>query len=234
MSYRHRCLSEADSLSCRQRTGGELHESVNADQVDLTGFFHYMQEPGTASDNASVSRIFTQIGVNDKMLSFVLKNREVAAFIRSRYQPTPIALGSLLKLPIDSFGFQWATFMRQHQLNPHFFQNLQEHDDRSYLINRLHDTHDMWHVLLGFDISEAGEAGMNAFTYAQSGSPTTCMLMAAKLVRAIGGDEQIRQLMMYNISRGYQLGIQAQPFLAVAWEEHWTTPIQQLRQLVGV
>ena len=60
------------------------------------------------------------------------------------------------------------------------------------------------------------------------------MLMAAKLVRAIGGDEQIRQLMMYNISRGYQLGIQAQPFLAVAWEEHWTTPIQQLRQLVGV
>lgn len=211
-----------------------MKETWNADQLDLTGFIHYMQEPGTASDNASISRVFTQIGVNDRMLNFVMSNSEVAAFIRSRYQPTPIALESLLKLPFESFGHQWAAFMQQHQLNPHFFQNLQEHDDRSYLINRLHDTHDMWHVLLGFDTSEAGEAGMNAFTYAQSGSPTTCMLMAAKLVRAIDGDEQKRQQMMHNIAKGYQLGIQAQPFLAVAWEDHWNIPLQQLQRQVGV
>lgn len=211
-----------------------MHETWDADQLDLTGFIHYMHEPGTASDNASISRVFTQIGVNDKMLAFVMSNPQLAAFIRSRYQPVPIELELLLELPLESFGHQWAAFMQQHHLNPHFFQNLQEHDDRSYLINRLHDTHDMWHVLLDFDTSEAGEAGMNAFTYAQSGSPTTCMLMAAKLVRAIGGDEQTRRQMMHNIARGYQLGIQARPFLAVPWEDHWNTPLQQLKQLVGV
>ena len=211
-----------------------MHETWNTDQLDLTGFIHYMQEPGTASDNASISRVFTQIGVNDKMLAFVMGQHDVAAFIQSRYQPKPIELDALLSLPAESFGHQWAAFMLEHQLNPHFFENLQEHDDRSYLINRLHDTHDMWHVLLGFDTSEAGEAGMNAFTYAQSGSPTTCMLMAAKLVRAIGADEQTRQQMMQNIARGYQLGMQARSFLAVAWEDHWETPLQQLRQQVGV
>ena len=211
-----------------------MHEKLNTDGIDLSGFLHYMKEPGTASDNASISKVFTQLGVNDMMLEYVMNIIPVANFIRSRYQATPIDLNTLLALPSDSFGHQWATFMQANHLNPHFFQNLQEHDDRSYLINRLHDTHDMWHIILDFDTSEAGEAGMNAFTYAQSGSPTTCMLMAAKLVRAVGGSDENRIKMMNNICRGYQLGMTAQPFLAIAWEENWSTKLSDLRKLAGI
>lgn len=211
-----------------------MHEKLNTEGIDLSGFLHYMKEPGTASDNASISKVFTQLGVNDMMLEYVMNIIPVANFIRSRYQATPIDLNTLLALPSDSFGHQWAAFMQANHLNPHFFQNLQEHDDRSYLINRLHDTHDMWHIILNFDTSEAGEAGMNAFTYAQSGSPTTCMLMAAKLVRAIGGSDETRYQMMNNICRGYQLGMTAQPFLAIAWEENWSTKLSDLRKLAGI
>lgn len=211
-----------------------MHEKLNTEGIDLSGFLHYMKEPGTASDNASISKVFTQLGVNDMMLEYVMNISPVAKFVRSRYQAKPVDLNTLLELPPDSFGHQWATFMKANHLNPHFFQNLQEHDDRSYLINRLHDTHDMWHIILNFDTSEAGEAGMNAFTYAQSGSPTTCMLMAAKLVRAIGGSDESRCQMMNNICRGYQLGMTAQPFLAIAWEENWTIKLSELRELAGI
>jgi len=211
-----------------------MHEKLNTEGIDLSGFLHYMKEPGTSSDNASISRVFTQLGVNDMMLEYVMNITPVAKFIRTRYQAKPTDLNTLLELPSDSFGHQWATFMQANHLNPHFFQNLQEHDDRSYLINRLHDTHDMWHIILDFDTSEAGEAGMNAFTYAQSGSPTTCMLMAAKLVRAIGGSDENRCQMMTNICRGYQLGMTAQPFLAIAWEENWSTKLSDLRKLAGI
>ena len=211
-----------------------MHEKLNTEGIDLSGFLHYMKEPGTSSDNASISRVFTQLGVNDMMLEYVMNITPVAKFIRTRYQAKPTDLNTLLELHPDSFGHQWATFMQANHLNPHFFQNLQEHDDRSYLINRLHDTHDMWHIILDFDTSEAGEAGMNAFTYAQSGSPTTCMLMAAKLVRAIGGSDESRCQMMNNICRGYQLGMTAQPFLAIAWEENWSTKLSDLRTLAGI
>lgn len=211
-----------------------MHEELNTEGIDLSGFLHYMKEPGTSSDNASISRVFTQLGVNDMMLEYVMNIIPVANFIRTRYQAKPTDLNTLLALPSESFGHQWATFMQANHLNPHFFENLQEHDDRSYLINRLHDTHDMWHIILDFDTSEAGEAGMNAFTYAQSGSPTTCMLMVAKLVRAIGGSDENRFQMMTNICRGYQLGMTAQPFLAIAWEENWTTKLSDLRKLAGI
>ena len=211
-----------------------MHEKLNTEGIDWSGFNHYLKEPGTSTDNASVSRIFTQLGVNDLMLEYVMNITPVAEFIRTRYQAKPIDLSTLLALPPDSFGHQWATLMQANHLNPHFFQNLQEHDDRAYLINRLHDTHDMWHVVLDFDTSEAGEAGMNAFTYAQSGSPTTCMLMAAKLVRAVGGSDETRIKMMNNICRGYQLGMTAHPFLAIAWEENWSTKLSDLRTLAGI
>ena len=211
-----------------------MHEKLNTEGIDWSGFNHYLKEPGTSTDNASVSRIFTQLGINDLMLEYVMNNTPVAEFIRTRYQAKPIDLSTLLALPPDSFGHQWANLMQANHLNPHFFQNLQEHDDRAYLINRLHDTHDMWHVILDFDTSEAGEAGMNAFTYAQSGSPTTCMLMAAKLVRAVGGSDENRIKMMNNICRGYQLGMTAQPFLAIAWEENWSTKLSDLRKLAGI
>lgn len=211
-----------------------MHQELNTEGIDFSGFLHYMKEPGTSSDNASISRVFTQLGVNDMMLEYVMNIIPVANFIRTRYQAKPTDLNTLLALPSESFGHQWATFMQANHLNPHFFENLQEHDDRSYLINRLHDTHDMWHIILDFDTSEAGEAGMNAFTYAQSGSPTTCMLMAAKLVRAIGGSDENRFQMMTNICRGYQLGMTAQPFLAIAWEENWTTKLSDLRKLAGI
>lgn len=211
-----------------------MQEAWNPKDLDLTGFFHYMKEPGTASDNASISKVFTQLGVNDQMLELALARPGVREFIDQRYQPQPIALDVLLAMQEDSFGHAWACFMQSNNLNPRFFQNLGEHDERSYLINRLHDTHDMWHVLLGFDTSEAGESGMNAFTYAQVGSPTTCMLMAAKLVRAIAGPEQTRFQMMKNISRGYQLGMRLSPFVAIAWEENWSEPLSLLRSRVGL
>ena len=209
-------------------------EDWSLKDIDMTGFFHYMAQPGTSTDNASVSKIFSKLGVNDAMLTKVMDNQKVRDFIRRRYQPKPTSLSELKKLPSHTLGYQWADLLEKNHLQAKFFVNEDHDDDRTYLINRLHDTHDIWHIVLGFDTSEPGESGMNAFTYAQAYSPTTCLLMAAKLVRAIQMDEKQRRTMMANIARGYRLGLSLEPFLAVAWEEHWDQPVQLLRQQVGL
>ena len=211
-----------------------MQEAWDLRELDLTGFFHYMEQPGTASNNASVSKIFTQLGVNDQMLVNIFKNPEAKALVCSRYQPIAVELDDLLALPEISFGHQWAAFMQMNRLNPNFFINDGGNDDRTYLINRLHNTHDIWHVILNFDTSEAGEAGMNAFTYAQCYSPTACMLMAAKLVRAINKPEEERQKMMSNIANGYQLGQELKAFITIKWEEKWHLPLKELRREVGI
>ena len=182
----------------------------------MTGFFHYMEKTGTSTDNASISKIFSQLGVNDVMLEKVMDNPKANEFIRSRYRPKQPNIPELMQLPSETLGYQWADLLETNHLEPKFFVNENRDDDITFLINRLHDTHDIWRIILGFDTSEPGEAGMNAFTYAQAFSPTTCMLMAAKLVRAIQMDDAHRHRMMHNISRGYRLGLALEPFLAVA------------------
>ncbi|MFL0769585.1 MAG: Coq4 family protein [Prochlorococcus sp.] len=209
-------------------------ETWDDSNLDLSGFFHYMKQPGTSTDNASVSKIFTQLGINDAMLEKIMDHDDVRKFIKSRYKPKPNSLESLHSLPPETLGYQWANLLIQNNLSPSFFVNEDHGDDRTYLINRLHDTHDIWHIILGFDTSEADESGMNAFTYAQAYSPTTCMLMAAKLVRAISDSDSVRQKMMYNISRGYRLGLSLKPFLSVAWEESWHISVRELRLSVGL
>jgi ubiquinone biosynthesis protein COQ4 len=37
-----------------------------------------------------------------------------------------------------------------------------------------------------------------------------------------------------NISTGYRLGCQAQPFLAQKWEHHWEKPLNQWRTELGI
>ena len=52
-------------------------ESWSVKDIDMTGFFHYMEQPGTSTDNASVSKIFSKLGVNDIMLDKVMKNLDM-------------------------------------------------------------------------------------------------------------------------------------------------------------
>jgi ubiquinone biosynthesis protein Coq4 len=75
---------------------------------------------------------------------------------------------------------------------------------------------------------------MNAFSYAQCFSPTTCLLMAAKLVRAINGPENVRIEMMNNIVKGYQFGQEAYSLIAIALEEYWEAPLCALRLKWGI
>jgi ubiquinone biosynthesis protein Coq4 len=38
-------------------------------------------------------------------------------------------------------------------------------DDTSYLLLRLRQTHDLWHVVTGFSTNVPGELGLKAFVY---------------------------------------------------------------------
>jgi ubiquinone biosynthesis protein Coq4 len=197
---------------------------------DLRGFVNYLRCPGNADDNAAISRFFSELGTHEQMLERILSDPATADLVERRYQPPPVTLAELEALPPGTLGRTYADFIESHHFNPHFFHHEVMDDAMAYVINRLRDTHDIWHVVLGFDASEAGESGMNAFTFTQSGNPSTCLLMAAKLIRSIPQSAAERERVIGRIVRGFTLGMAAPPFLAEPWEEHWATPLEELRR----
>lgn len=210
------------------------HSSVQ-DLEDLVGFVRYMEGPGNASDNASISRFFQKRGVQDQMLEGILENEANCSLIRSRYHPsTEWSVQQLKDLPIGTLGRNYSEFLDEHHFNPHFFHGVQGDGDMPYVLNRLRSTHDIWHVVLGFDATEAGECGMNAFTFTQCSTPTTCMLMAAKMIRSIAHSCSDRHDLLKAISDGINLGLAADSFLAVQWEDNWEIPLHKLRETLKI
>ncbi len=82
------------------------------------------------------------------------------------YYPT-IDLSELIQLPPGTFGHEYASYMQRNQLQPiNVSPKLTEIPQNNVFALRYAVTHDIFHVLLGFDTSYAG-IGVLAFAVAQ-------------------------------------------------------------------
>ncbi|MBH8552614.1 winged helix-turn-helix domain-containing protein [Nostocaceae cyanobacterium CENA357] len=74
-------------------------------------------------------------------------------------------------------------------------------------------THDIWHIITGFDTSEIGEIGLQAFYLAQLQLPLASLLIANALIAMTLWRPQFLSPLLMAISRGWEMGNNA---------KHWT------------
>lgn len=138
---------------------------------------------------------------------------------------------ALRKLPADTLGGAYVRFLDDNGLDPDLFQAPPGLPAApAYVTQRMRQTHDIWHVVTGYDPSLAGEIPLLAFIYAQTGAPAMGLLAAVGAVR--------HSLELGNIFgrvwRGYQGGKRAAFLGNVAWESMWELPLSEVRQRLGV
>lgn len=150
------------------------------------------------------------------------------------YHP-PIDLKVLVNLPSQSFGYVYARHMLDHQLQPfNISPGLSSVALRNTFALRYAVTHDMFHVLLGFDTSYAGEIGVLAFAVAQAYSPQqTLGLRLANTIYPWLAPEQRVQIAAAQ-QRGFELGQTAKMLLGIRLEEYWSLPIADLRSMLNL
>lgn len=144
-----------------------------------------------------------------------------------------IDLEALAALPEGTLGRAYATFMKSHGLTPDVFDGSPEdvRDERAaYVIQRMRQTHDLWHVVTNCETDPAGEVALQAFTYAQVRAPSSGLLAllgtlkSLRYTRAVGPDAL----------ELYRMGAAAKPLPVFPWEDHWATPLTEVRRLLGL
>ncbi len=150
-----------------------------------------------------------------------------AALIHERYSPPVHDLDQLLAYPQGSLGYCYATAMQQQGLNPNLHVGMTAGCDASYVELRLSQTHDIWHLITGFDTSFAGEIGLQAFHLAQLPYPLATMLVANSLMSTTLLSPEELPALLKAITQGLQMGKAAQPLFAQKWEEGWEKPLTQ-------
>ena len=145
------------------------------------------------------------------------------------YHPT-IDLDALSQYPSGSFGRAYADHMHANQLQPlSISPDLEDVARRNVFALRYAVTHDIFHVLLGFDTSYAGEIGVLAFAVGQRYSRAQAISLAiARWLYPLLAPQQTQQIAALA-RQGQVLGEQAQLLLAVKFEECWQEPLDSLR-----
>ncbi|HEY5951262.1 MAG TPA: Coq4 family protein [Kofleriaceae bacterium] len=142
-----------------------------------------------------------------------------------------IDLDALAALPADTLGHAYATFMRAHGLTPDVFDGrpADVRDDRAaYVMQRIRQTHDLWHVVTNAETDPAGEVALQAFTYAQMNAPSSGILAALGTLRSLRFTRDV----VRDVRDMYRLGKQAEPLAVFFWEDHWATPLVDVRRML--
>jgi ubiquinone biosynthesis protein COQ4 len=148
---------------------------------------------------------------------------------------------ALRVLPVGSFGRAYVEFMERGNLTA---DGLVEADemvvrddsedvgaDRHFYGDRVRDMHDLWHVLTGYGMDEAGEAANLAFTLAQIPNKGIALIVAAA---AVIGPKDWRLGWQRYLFRAWQRGRRASMLTVADYENLLERPLDEVRRTLGI
>lgn len=194
----------------------------------VRGFIAFANNPNQTEAVFDMADGLRQTDLYQQFLEYAHSQPTVAQIIQERYFASAPDLEQLLNSPQDSLGYHYAAEMKRAGLQPDFYRKLNLEDDYSYIALRMRQTHDVWHVITGFGTDLAGELGLQAFTLAQTRSPLAVTILASSIMYALKSSTPLSPL-VERMQQGWQMGENADPFLAQKWEEHWEKPLAQWR-----
>lgn len=176
------------------------------------------------------------IGLLESELYGIGLNSEVEAKLKNfvGYYPE-INLEQLSQLPEGTLGYEYAHHMKRCGIQPlEISEDLQEEANKNPFALRYIVTHDIFHILLGFDTSYPGEMGVFAFTVGQNYTKMLNIVYPLiLLIFLIIKPTQINKILADN-RRGKVLGKQAKCLLAYRFEENWARQISDIRSELGL
>ncbi|HWN68390.1 MAG TPA: Coq4 family protein [Haliangium sp.] len=141
-----------------------------------------------------------------------------------------VDLQQLKILPAGTLGRVFADHLDANNLDPKDLPSLPAKDDFDYVEAHVYETHDIWHVLTGFDTDVPGELGLQAFSLAHFRTRVPLVLLAAGLLNTLFYRYDERHFRMDAIIAGWEKGKEARSLLGVPWDLYWNKPLAEVRR----
>jgi len=139
-------------------------------------------------------------------------------------------LAVLRALPAGTLGREYAHFLDANGIEPLVVSaEVRERFRTNPYALRYTTTHDLHHVLTGFDTGLAGEAGAAAFNVGQGSAPIgAAMLWVVRIFYAVLSPTQARRV-WHNMRVGLEMGRRAELVIAQPIEAWFEEPLDRVR-----
>ena len=140
----------------------------------------------------------------------------------------------LARLPQGSFGRAYLAFVERENISAAGIRAAAAAGMENklpapldYVSGRMRDTHDLWHVLMGYSGDVLGESALLAFIFAQTHNPGVALIIAMGLLKTSTMPQGAEA--RATILDGFQRGRRAKWLPAVRWEDMLALPLSEVR-----
>jgi len=200
----------------------------------LRGALTLASDPARADATPDIEDGLIPLEATRRAVAYLMAQPGVAEIVAERYLAHPPDLATLVRLPVGTLGRAFADYLAETGFDPNYYRALPITDDTSYLLTRLRQTHDLWHLVTGLGSDVAGELGLQAFCLAQTRLPLPVVLLAGGLLKTLFVEPGQLEVLLDRIAVGYRLGARARPLAAQKWEEDWEKPLDQWRRELNI
>ena len=156
------------------------------------------------------------------------------AALRNRPRLGRVDLERLRHLPAGTLGHAYVQFLDRNGITPESLPAIADASDMDYVLAHFYETHDLWHVLTGFETDPAGELGVQAFLLAQFRAFLPFFVISAVLVNTALYAYADKARRLDAIARGWTLGRSAASIVGVDWNRYFEAPLADVRRQFGL
>lgn len=190
-----------------------------------------------ADSNQTLDIVRAEEIMGQAQLRFLLESgafdtEDGRSLLATRPHLADVDMDAMRALPLGTLGRTWVDFLDRHELSieltrqPTPFTN---DPDAAYVLHRIRQSHDLWHVLLGLGVRGHEEVLVHAFSLAQTGLPTSIFIVALGALKHMVGEGRWSAL-RHGLLAAHRRGKRAVPLVAVHWERHLERDLDEVRR----
>lgn len=178
----------------------------------------------------------SSVGRMRALLPVLEASEEGRAILRERPRGRDIDLARLRALPEGSLGRAYVAHLDRCGLDPRALDVPVTRGEReldNYLLERVRQTHDLWHTVLGLGTAGHEEVLVHAFQWPQLHMPYSALVVGFGTPKHFVLEGRFR-LLRTALADAVRAGREAAPLLAFYWERHLEEPLEGVRAALRV
>ncbi|WP_107667422.1 Coq4 family protein [Cyanothece sp. BG0011] len=184
---------------------------------------------------AKLSEVFSDLDSLKPMATFLKEHSAGKQAFKEYPCLGNIDLNELNKLPKNSLGYCYSNHLKERGLTPLNLEQIPITNDYEFILVHIRDTHDIWHVVTGFDTDIIGEIQLEAFYVKQLRfSRFWLSLLAKNLLKTTLYNIENSEKYLNAITEGWIMGSNASPLFGIQWNQLWHLPLEDIRTSLNI